>query len=477
MIILFLTKFNLLLFILVSIISIYNCELRFVFEMFRHGARAPWNSLNKTNIDIFGEKWSGDSELTGVGMRQHFLLGFRNRKKYSNFISEIYDPKEIYIMSTDTNRTLMSAYSQLQGFYPAGTGPKLNIMQQSIALPPVTDTDFNTILKFLKDDALPNQIGVFPIHVINKKSHTFYLHDPDVCPTVGRIMEENRKKSVSQQKLKEFKSTYGEIFKNALNLPNYDYFFHYLNIYVLCDTFHSNYFEQKELKMLIDAGLNLTQFNQFALDFLFYDMFYVEVGDDNDMIGLSSMSPTMLSLIQWMDKRIENDKNGKKDLESDPKFVMLSGHDSNLAALQIYLKVVFDLKEFKRLPFASNMFFELHKNKNGSKVTFNDYSVQINLNEYNLFNRSIPYDIFRSNIISKSLNSTQIQSFCGWNSNFSAMIVFSNHTLLIVLCFSFLCVGFLFFLAYKCSQNRKNNLARIDSYSTFASFSNRYYIK
>ena len=34
--------------------------------------------------DCFGEKWIGLKELTGVGLRQHFLVGYRNRIKYIN---------------------------------------------------------------------------------------------------------------------------------------------------------------------------------------------------------------------------------------------------------------------------------------------------------------------------------------------------------------------------------------------------------
>ena len=64
-------------------------------------------------------------ELTGIGERMHYLLGFRNRKRYieeKQFLSEKYDPHKILIYSSYYNRTLVSAASRLQGFYPQNEG-------------------------------------------------------------------------------------------------------------------------------------------------------------------------------------------------------------------------------------------------------------------------------------------------------------------------------------------------------------------
>ena len=127
--------------VIISAVAQSDCEVRFVFEMFRHGARGPWMGLDKDSKDIFGEYWNGSGELSEVGMRQHYLLGHRNRLKYSNFISKSYDPQEIYVVSTDYNRTIMSAYSQLQGLYAAGSGPLLTDSQSKIGVPPVTVPD------------------------------------------------------------------------------------------------------------------------------------------------------------------------------------------------------------------------------------------------------------------------------------------------------------------------------------------------
>ena len=84
-------------FFIIILISSSLCKIRFVFEIFRHGARTPLLD-GETKTDYLGKKWIGDGELTSVGMRQHFLLGHRNREVYKDFLSNSYNVNEIYIM-------------------------------------------------------------------------------------------------------------------------------------------------------------------------------------------------------------------------------------------------------------------------------------------------------------------------------------------------------------------------------------------
>ena len=104
------------------------------------------------------KKWIGKEELSSVGLRQHYLLGFRNRIRYINdgktFLKTQFDPHEILIYSSNINRTMVSASSQLQGFYPqdAETGETLTDEKIKIAYPQVNvsyDEIINCIFKRL----------------------------------------------------------------------------------------------------------------------------------------------------------------------------------------------------------------------------------------------------------------------------------------------------------------------------------------
>jgi hypothetical protein len=100
-----------------------NGTLVGIIQVFRHGVReAIYPLWDATNFTVDG------GELRNPGMRQHFLLGDQYRKRYiedAGFISAEYNKSEFHVVSTDYNRTLMSAGSHLYGLFPVGSGPNL----------------------------------------------------------------------------------------------------------------------------------------------------------------------------------------------------------------------------------------------------------------------------------------------------------------------------------------------------------------
>uniref|UniRef100_A0A183BZ22 Lysosomal acid phosphatase n=1 Tax=Globodera pallida TaxID=36090 RepID=A0A183BZ22_GLOPA len=112
-------------------------ELVFVHTVWRHGDRTPvFIFPNDPNQE---EVWSqGFGELTTVsasefgsdmtltlkrGMAQQVKLGHFLRKRYIEqlgLLSSQYNSKEVYVISTDVNRTIQSATANMIGMYSAG---------------------------------------------------------------------------------------------------------------------------------------------------------------------------------------------------------------------------------------------------------------------------------------------------------------------------------------------------------------------
>ncbi|CAG9537843.1 unnamed protein product [Cercopithifilaria johnstoni] len=102
-------------------------ELLFVYIIWRHGDRGPLaiypNDPHKESV------WpNGIGELTEIGMQQLFKVGTRLYQQYINctppFLSRNYHNREIYIRSTDVNRTITSAMAVLAGMFPNGIAGK-----------------------------------------------------------------------------------------------------------------------------------------------------------------------------------------------------------------------------------------------------------------------------------------------------------------------------------------------------------------
>lgn len=86
--------------------------------LFRHGDRTPVDPYPNDpyrNESLWPVPFG---QLTNLGRHQHLLLGRWLRKRYRKLLSETYTYYDIFVRSTDVDRTLMSAESNLAGLYP-----------------------------------------------------------------------------------------------------------------------------------------------------------------------------------------------------------------------------------------------------------------------------------------------------------------------------------------------------------------------
>ncbi|XP_035900613.1 prostatic acid phosphatase [Anopheles stephensi] len=93
-------------------------KLIFAHVLFRHGDRTP---IDPYPNDPWKDPshWTADwGQLVNAGKMRHLMLGKWLRQRYSSLLKDTYSNNEIYVRSTDVDRTLMSAEANLAGLYP-----------------------------------------------------------------------------------------------------------------------------------------------------------------------------------------------------------------------------------------------------------------------------------------------------------------------------------------------------------------------
>ena len=340
----------------------------FAWQMNRHGARAPYLGV-VDGVDVYKENWTQIEELSGVGKRMLYLLGVNARKRYiDNFklLNRTYNPQEIYIRSTDVNRTIESIESYLQGLYPEGTGPTINttlLNNTEIVYPPNTNytEDFENIINEYNlnenGSALPYQISVQPVHLFYKPDHEFQLYDTNLCLGHKSLYEE--------RKLREDVQKFGDrlfkdfrYFSDLENTDNETFLRDYWTLYKYMDGFICDDVDQRNFTYLQEEyGFNSSQkekLDNYSKEFLWMDYAETNFPEGHDEIPIVSMSYTMHSIVNWMEKAIEGYTNKKSYI----KFVIYSAHDASIGALEFFMKYAFNLDP-EYSTFAESRFFEL----------------------------------------------------------------------------------------------------------------------
>jgi acid phosphatase len=147
--------------VLISSSALAEEKLIFATTITRHGDRTPFARIKS---EKFKYKWQlGIGELTPEGIHQHFQLGKKLRARYVEkyrLLPSSYDNSTLFALSTDTNRTIMSAQSFLTGFYPPGTGPVLKSGEpalpcviQVVPVRTLSEKDYNFIMPVISDPA------------------------------------------------------------------------------------------------------------------------------------------------------------------------------------------------------------------------------------------------------------------------------------------------------------------------------------
>ena len=363
-----------------NIIENDNEKLLFAWEHFRHGARGPYAKVDKeTWVDFIGVQWKSEGELNAVGLRAHYLLGIATKKRYEKFISKSFDPNEVFIISTDMNRTIVSAMANLQGIYKNYSTPNLTINQIEHAkiygLNQTYKIKIDEKIDEMKKSYIQDGISIMPIHLFSKVGLQFKLNDDNICPGAIEFRKEAMKQEEVKKRIKNFQQisndTYGKYIFDFMNVTSPNYLFVNSNLHYICDTFIADYISGKDMPHIKRTSIDMDKFYNHCLNHSIlttYDAYY---GIPPTNLSYLTVSPIFRTIFYYMDKRIKLDEEHTPDKvdPSSPKFVIYSGHDSTIAGMDVFLKKEFNI-DYDIPEYTTSQLFELWKNESGYFVKY-----------------------------------------------------------------------------------------------------------
>ena len=298
-------------------ISFTEDQLRWTFELINHGTRSPHKDLDADFKDFSNHQWIGQNELTGVGLRQSFLIGYRDKLRYideKHLISEEYDPREILVYASENNRTLMSANALLHGLYPPGTGPTIDPSLVDRAVPPVDSSLYKEEKERLDNcnhTALPDRMNLVPVHI--NFAHEFFTQyeTSKKCKALKSYEEKNQQRSEVKDFLNTMKDKYKNLDKIFVNknvsLENYESAYTFFDTLLCLYNDAADEFDEILNKLGMKGRVNE------VIDDCKRFLFLNTVGNGNNDTEFINylVSPLFKKIISYIDLRI------KKDVEND----------------------------------------------------------------------------------------------------------------------------------------------------------------
>ena len=399
-------------------ISFTEDQLRWTFELINHGTRSPHKDLDADFKDFSNHQWIGQNELTGVGLRQSFLIGYRDKLRYideKHLISEEYDPREILVYASENNRTLMSANALLHGLYPPGTGPTIDPSLVDRAVPPVDSSLYKEEKERLDNcnhTALPDRMNLVPVHI--NFAHEFFTQyeTSKKCKALKSYEEKNQQRSEVKDFLNAMKEKYKNLDKIFVNknvsLENYE------SAYTFFDTLLCLYNDAADEFDEIINKLGMKGRVNEVIDDCKRFLFLNTVGNGNNDTEFINylVSPLFKKIISYIDLRI------KKDVENDfdyrgydlPIYYLISGVGNTCGTFMSFMHKYFNTT-IKFADYATNIHLELYLENNDSEnINENNYRIEYYFNDEFLL--SIPYKEFKSKFEKELYDTSNITEFC-----------------------------------------------------------------
>uniref|UniRef100_A0A915A9R6 Uncharacterized protein n=1 Tax=Parascaris univalens TaxID=6257 RepID=A0A915A9R6_PARUN len=294
--------------------------LIFVQAIWRHGDRAP--TKRPYPNDPYGENaWPrGWGQLTNVGMQQMYDLGLFFRRRYGSFIGESFSVNDISLLSSSSDRAVVSAQAMLRGFFPAN--------QQSMWLQGET------------------------WQPIPFSSMTSDQDDPMLRPTDYVCPKYNSMMSSFEQVAEEVDHEYSDVFELLSNVTGFEKvgFHEATSIYNIKREVLHNMSEPFWVFQTWPSHDNKT-----TLEIL------EEIKQLERIMEFNSSEKAKLRGGLLAANWIERALNVSKDIQKRPKKMMLfSAHDGTVLSLMYTMKIGNDLL----VPYSACLIMEIYKRNN-----------------------------------------------------------------------------------------------------------------
>lgn len=327
----------------------------FIAEVFRHGARSP-TTYQSWDSD---ERWGAAGQLTASGMRQHYLLGHELRNRYITteaFLASELAAGETVVYSTEFNRTIMSAQSQLTGLYPPSTGPEISSGNSQKAVPPIEVTDLDQLLSDLGTAALPDRTQIQPVRTDDVQTMLNPSAIEAACPKLKQIVTNNYLNPQVSILFEDYADVVDTV-ANELKVSNSEA---RKRVPDLWDSVTTNRFHGYEVPEV---------FNNDA----FYERMTEMVFKLQSLIYYSSSTQVKFYTSALFSDILSHLKKTSSNTWTE-KFVFYSAHDTTV--MPVVLGLGYNLQAWA--PFASNVFFVMSVENEDTDPT---YTVKVSYND------------------------------------------------------------------------------------------------
>jgi bisphosphoglycerate-dependent phosphoglycerate mutase len=274
------------------------------------------------------------------------------------------------------------------------------------------------------------------------------VYDHEDCKlNVKKITDKNEKEEENVIDItKNFNEKYGKGINNFYGREE-GFKYEFENISKICDAYIADYTDTRRMTQFFektrinDKNAFLEECNN-VIGINFKDKLY---GDNNMEVLRLEESVVLKEMIHYMKLRVNADINNETIIVSDyskPKMVIISGHDTTLAAQILFLIKIFqlDIVKYKLPTYSSQVAVEVSRNKtnNEEKLKYSDYYVKVYFNDDLLLN--VTMDIFINNVEKNIWNQERIDLFCYGEKKEDIKF---NYYIIIIICISIIIVALL----------------------------------